>query len=48
MNVMVDCVKCSREVEKDEEGSGTGIRGHQQIAGDSDESCFCAVGRVKT
>lgn len=47
-DVVIYCVKRSREVEKNEEGRETGIRGHQQIAGDSDESCFCAVGGAKT
>lgn len=47
-NVMVYSVKRSREVEKNEERCGTGIRSHQQVAGDSDKSCFCAVGGTKT
>lgn len=45
---MVYGVKRSREVEKNEEGCGASVRCHQQVAGDSDESSFCAVGGAKT
>jgi len=47
-NVMVYSVKRSREVEKNEKGCGAGIRSHKQIVGDSDKSCFCAMGWTKT
>lgn len=47
-DVVINSVKCSREVEKDEEGGGAGVRGHQEVIGDSDESCLCAVGGTET
>lgn len=45
-DVVINSVKCSREVEKDEEGGGAGVRGHQEVIGDSDDSCLGAVGRT--
>ncbi len=47
-DVVINSIKCSREVEKDEEGSGAGVSGHQEVIGDSDESCLGAVGGTKT
>lgn len=44
---MVNSVERSREVEENEEGCGTGVRGHQQVVGHSDEGCFSAVGGAK-
>ena len=47
-DVVVNSVKCSREVEENEKGSGAGVRGHQEVVCDSDESCLGAVGGAKT
>ena len=47
-DVVINSIKCSREVEKDEEGGGAGVRGHQEVVCDSDESCLCAVGGAET
>ena len=46
-DVVINCIKCSREVKKDEEGGGAVVRGHQVIC-NSDESCPCAVGGAET
>lgn len=36
------------EVEKDEQRSGARARGHQEVIGDSEESCLGVVGGMKT
>ena len=47
-DVVVYRIKRSREVEENEEGWGARVRGHQEVTGDSDEGCFCAVGGTET
>lgn len=47
-DMVINSVKCSKEVEKDEEGSGAGVRGHQDVIDDSDESCLRTVGGTQT
>lgn len=44
---VINSIKCSREVEQDEEGSGAGFRGHQEVIGDSDENCLSAMKGTK-
>lgn len=43
-DVVINSVKGSREVEKNEVGSEAGVRGHQEVIGDSEESCLCTAG----
>lgn len=45
---MINSVKSSREVEKEEEGSGVRVRSHHEVVGDSDESCLSAVRGAET
>lgn len=46
--MMLDSVKGSREMEKEEEGGTAGVRGHQELISGSDESCLSAVGGTET
>ena len=40
---VTDGVKCSAEVEEDEDGEGTRVSRTEYVIGDFEESCFCAV-----
>ncbi len=40
---MVDGVKSCSEVEKDENAEVTRARGKEEVVGDFEKSCFCAV-----
>ena len=45
-DVVVHRVKCSREIQEDEEGWGVRVCCHQEIVGHPKQSCFSAVARA--